>query len=132
MPSARFVQAVLFQEVLDRAQRHLARGSQAAVPRSKEKCSLRNQISVRFEGKDRLRAYGKRFMYRDQKGRWNAIDALISGERLTGIALRTPAAAAKWVATLRNTRRRRNPEADFTRPAFIMTPGYNLHFVSFP
>jgi hypothetical protein len=131
MPSNKLAGSVLFQEAVDRARAIAHEVPKLGFHEAKESPAYSVDL-VRFEGKHLSQAYGKRFIYRDQKGRWNAIDALVSGERLTGIAVHTPAAAAQWVATLRNTRRRRNPEADFTKPAFVMTPGYNLHFISFP
>lgn len=86
---------------------------------------------VRFDGTKLLRPYGRRFLYRDDSGAWQAVDALLSKGNLIGIALHGPAAAEPWARTLRDARRRKAQDVDPESAAFVMTPGFNLHFLSF-
>ncbi len=121
---------ITFQDSLNRAQAIAAAVPRLSVPTPRGDPTYTVAL-VRFEGENKLQPYGKRFLYRDQEGAWVAIDALISDGRLTGIALHASKVATQWVATLRSSRRRKNPDINFSTPAFVMTPGYNLHFLSF-
>lgn len=87
---------------------------------------------ARFDVKVQPQPYGCRFLYRDVDGDWHALDALTSAKQVVGIAAHKPEVARQWVAMLKKTRRRMDADMDFARPSFVMTPGFSLHFVSFP
>lgn len=122
--------AALFEQTLTRA-RAIAR----EIPRLRvhePKGTWTYAIDLRrFAGANRLEPYGRRFLYRDLQGRWMAIDALVSSGCLVGVGFHPSSVAANWVSTITKARRRKHPEADLTRPIFLMTPGFNLHFLSF-